>query len=111
MFANMLAYKAEGAGCRVVFVNPKNTSKMCSRCGNIRNDLTLQDRTYTCHECGLSTDRDLNAAVNILIGATSGQGGSNACNSVMEEMKHKEASSVKQEAHTLLRVGACHKSI
>jgi len=101
MFANMLAYKAEGAGCKVVFVDPKNTSKMCSRCGNIRNDLTLWDRTYTCPRCGLSTDRDLNSAVNILIRATAGQAGSNACNS-FKERDVALATSVKQEAHTYL---------
>ncbi|NYZ76528.1 IS200/IS605 family element transposase accessory protein TnpB [Candidatus Micrarchaeota archaeon] len=100
MFADILAYKAEGAGCRVVFVDPRNTSKMCSRCGNIRDDLTLWDRVYTCPNCGLSTDRDLNAAVNILIRATPGQGGSNACKSV-KERDVVLATSVKQEARTL----------
>jgi len=101
MFANMLAYKAEGAGCRVVFVNPENTSRMCNRCGNIRNDLTLWDRIYTCPECGLSIDRDLNSAVNILTKATVGQTGSNACNSLQKERDVAEATSVKQEAHIL----------
>jgi len=104
MFANFLAYKAEGAGCKVVFVDPEDTSKMCSRCGNIRSDLTLRDRIYTCSECGLSIDRDLNAARNILIRATPGQGGSNACNSVMER-DVAIATSVKQEAH---KVGMSH---
>jgi len=101
MFADMLAYKAEGAGCRVVFVNPEDTSKMCSRCGNIKNNLTLCDRVYSCPKCGLSTDRDLNAARNILIRATPGQGGSNACNSVMER-DVALATSMKQEAHAYL---------
>jgi putative transposase len=101
MFANMLAYKAEGAGCRVVFVDPRDTSKICSRCGNIRNNLTLRDRTYTCPECGLTIDRDLNSAVNILIKATEGHSGSNACNSLQKERDEAEASSMKQEAHIL----------
>ena len=100
MFANMLAYKAEGAGCRVMFVNPENTSKMCSRCGNLEENLTLGHRIYTCPNCGLSTDRDLNSAVNILMRATPGQGGSNACNSIMER-DAAEAASVKQEAYIL----------
>jgi len=102
MFANMLAYKAEGAGCRVVFVDPENTSKMCSRCGNLRKDLSLRDRTYACPECGLTLDRDLNSAVNILTKATPGQGGSNACNSLQKERDVAIATSVKQEAHTYL---------
>jgi putative transposase len=101
MFANMLAYKAEGAGCRVVFVNPENTSKMCSSCGNIRNDLTLWDREYTCPNCGLSMNRDINAAHNILTRATVGQTGSNSCNSLQKERDVAVATSVKQEAHIL----------
>ena len=104
MFANMLAYKAEGAGCRVVFVNPEDTSKMCSRCGNIRDDLTLWDRIYTCPNCGLSTDRDINAARNILIRATPGQGGSNASGNATI------VASMKEEAHTYFQMGVSHGS-
>ncbi len=100
MFANMLAYKAEGAGCRVVFVNPEDTSKMCSNCGSIRDHLSLRDREYACPNCGLLIDRDLNAARNILIRATPGQGGSNACNSV-KERDVALATSMKQEAKPL----------
>ncbi len=64
-FANMLRYKAEEAGCRVVFVNPENTTKTCSNCKSIQ-DMPLQERTYECPACGLVIDRDLNAARNIL---------------------------------------------
>jgi putative transposase len=41
------------------------SSKTCSSCGQIKPDLTLKDRTYTCGTCGLVRDRDLNAAVNL----------------------------------------------
>jgi len=41
------------------------SSKLCSCCGAIKEDLTLKDRTYKC-ECGLTIDRDINAAINIL---------------------------------------------
>ncbi len=77
MFANMLCYKAEGAGCRVVFVNPENTTKTCSNCKSIQ-DMPLQERTYECRACGLVIDRDLNAARNILVKATAGTAESNA---------------------------------
>jgi putative transposase len=40
------------------------SSKMCSRCGMIKDDLKLSDRNYRC-DCGLEIDRDLNAAINI----------------------------------------------
>ena len=58
-------YKAESAGAVVVLVDPKYTSRECSRCGNIKEDLELSDRIYHCNACGLTMDRDLNAAINI----------------------------------------------
>ena len=41
------------------------SSKLCSNCGNMKNDLKLSDRNYHCDVCGLAIDRDLNAAINI----------------------------------------------
>jgi len=64
-FGNLLNYKAENAGCLVVKVNPRNTSKMCSKCGNLQ-DMPLWNRTYECAKCGLVLDRDYNSAINIL---------------------------------------------
>lgn len=60
-----LLVKAADAGRIVTLVDPKNTSKTCSRCGHIFENLTLKDRWITC-QCGLSLDRDHNAALNIL---------------------------------------------
>ncbi|NPA53718.1 MAG: transposase [Aquificae bacterium] len=42
------------------------TTKICSRCGNKKEDIKLSDRTYKCEVCGLVIDRDLNSAINIL---------------------------------------------
>ena len=42
------------------------SSKTCSNCGNIKDDLTLSNRTYHCHSCGFTGGRDMNAAVNLL---------------------------------------------
>ena len=81
-FINYLQYKAESAGCVVVGVNPKDTSKMCSECGNIQ-DMPLSERTFHCQNCGMSKDRDLNAGINILKRATSGQGGSRASGDIV----------------------------
>jgi putative transposase len=64
-FVNFCSYKAENAGGKVITVNPKNTSKMCSRCGAIV-DKDLSCRIHSCPVCGLKIDRDLNAALNIL---------------------------------------------
>jgi len=63
-FTEFTAYKAEEAGRQVVFVNPRNTSKMCSRCGQIV-EKKLSDRIHKC-TCGLRMDRDINASINIL---------------------------------------------
>ena len=41
------------------------SSKLCSCCGNKKEDLTLKDRTYCCDVCGNKVDRDLNAAINL----------------------------------------------
>ncbi|MBA3943917.1 MAG: IS200/IS605 family element transposase accessory protein TnpB [Herpetosiphonaceae bacterium] len=65
-FVARLHAKAEEAGRVVVEVNPAYTSKDCSRCGYRFEDLTLKDRWIDCPRCGLSLDRDHNAARNIL---------------------------------------------
>ena len=64
-FTEMLSYKAEKAGKHIIKVNPKNTSKQCSRCKEMVPK-TLATRTHKCGHCGLEMDRDENAALNIL---------------------------------------------
>ncbi len=64
--------KAVSAGRLVEFVPAAYTSKTCSRCGAIFENLTLSDRWVDC-ACGLSLDRDHNAAVNILCRSRLGQ--------------------------------------
>lgn len=58
-------YKAEDAGRLCLKVDPRNTSKMCSRCRALVPK-ELSDRTHDCPHCGLLLDRDYNAAINIL---------------------------------------------
>ena len=65
MLVNITSYKAASAGSMVVLVDPRNTSKMCSRCG-ILVEKSLSNRVHNCLQCGLSMDRDWNAAINIL---------------------------------------------
>jgi putative transposase len=60
-----LTSKAAEAGRVVYLVDPRNTSKTCSQCGHIFESLSLADRWIDCG-CGLSIDRDHNAAINIL---------------------------------------------
>jgi putative transposase len=63
-FVTFLSYKAVWAGRKFVAVNPVYTSQDCSGRGR-RQRLSLADRIYTCHCCGIRLDRDLNAAKNI----------------------------------------------
>jgi putative transposase len=60
-----LKCEAEKAGKWVVPVNPRNTTKACSGCGVLVSK-TLAQRQHDCYDCGLSLDRDHNAALNIL---------------------------------------------
>ncbi len=67
---NRLVAKAANAGRQIVLVDPAYTSKTCSCCGQLFQDLTLSDRWVHCAVCGLSLARDHNAAINILKRAT-----------------------------------------
>ncbi|RAO12294.1 putative transposase [Micromonospora noduli] len=61
-----LTYKSEWNGGRLVTAGRwYPSSKTCSGCGAVKTELTLAERTYTCTACGLSLDRDLNAALNL----------------------------------------------
>jgi putative transposase len=59
-----ISYKAEYAGRYAIAVNPRGTSILCSGCG-ARVEKTLKDRQHNC-ACGVSLDRDHNAALNVL---------------------------------------------
>ena len=67
-FLSILQFKAEEAGVVVVKVNPAGTSQACSGCGaNVPKG--LDERWHSCPHCGLSVQRDVNAARNVLIRA------------------------------------------
>jgi len=64
-FFQMIDYKVEKTGGRIIRVNPRNTSQVCSGCGVIvKKELSV--RVHHCPDCGLTIDRDVNAALNIL---------------------------------------------
>jgi len=66
-FSSFLKSKVECANGKVQQVGRfYPSSKTCSGCGNVRDKLSLSERTYTCDVCGLVIDRDLNASINIL---------------------------------------------
>lgn len=64
IFLQMLKLKAESAAIKLVEIDPRNTTKMCSSCGQIQ-DMPEHKRMYICG-CGNVKDRDHNAAINIL---------------------------------------------
>jgi len=68
-FYRQLEYKLEKKGGEVIRIAKYFPStQCCSCCGNVLygpEKLGIQDRTYSCAKCGLVTDRDANASINI----------------------------------------------
>ncbi len=62
----ILEWEFEKRGRGVLAVPAYNTSRECSRCGEINQDLTLGDRVFRCPHCGFTLDRDLNACLVLL---------------------------------------------
>jgi putative transposase len=64
----MLEYKGYIYGCEICYVDRFfPSSKRCSNCGYIKQDLTLASREWECPECKTVWDRDINAALNLLL--------------------------------------------
>lgn len=64
---SQLEYKCAWYGKQLVTVNPRKTSQICSNCGYDDGKHTLGIRQWTCPQCGINHDRDINAAKNILV--------------------------------------------
>lgn len=61
-----IMYKAQERGIEVVLADTFfPSSKTCSNCNHVKEDLKLSDRTYVCPHCGAVIDRDVNAARNL----------------------------------------------
>ena len=61
-----LTYKMSDRGTTLVVVDRfYPSSKTCSACGAVRAKLDLADRVFECSTCGMSLDRDINAAISI----------------------------------------------
>jgi len=65
IFRNILEAKACEWDRQIIFVDSRYTTQECSRCSAIVPK-TLSQRQHDCPHCGLSIQRDVNAAVNIL---------------------------------------------
>lgn len=72
-FVRMLEYKAGWAGRTLIGIDKwYPSSKRCSCCGHVANKLPLSVREWSCPECGVRHDRDINAARNILTAGLAG---------------------------------------
>jgi putative transposase len=68
MFYDMLVHKASWNDKTIVKIDRFfPSSKMCSKCHWIKQDLTLKEREWTCMSCSTTHDRDINASKNILL--------------------------------------------
>lgn len=67
LFTQMLEYKCKWYGRELIKVDQYfPSSKMCSNCGNVKEELKLSQRQYECDKCSLSLQRDYNSSLNIL---------------------------------------------
>jgi IS605 OrfB family transposase len=60
-----IEYKAKLGGVPVLMVDPRNTSRRCSRCGHVDKRSRVSQSEFRCCLCGYELNADLNAAVNV----------------------------------------------
>jgi putative transposase len=116
-----LTYKAAWHGATIVLADRfYPSSKACSSCGSIKETLGLSERQYDCNACGISIDRDENAAINLRrLGLTAvagklpeglrevtpgGEEGADACSAGRRGTDLVEAGSVRSRQHSRSRV-------
>jgi len=65
-FIRQLEYKGKWYGKNVFKISMFSpSSKTCSNCGHVKDQLNLSERQWTCSKCNATHDRDINAANNI----------------------------------------------
>lgn len=62
---SFVTYKAKLAGIPVIFVDPRNTSRTCSRCGHCAKENRRSQSQFFCLSCGFQANADANASANI----------------------------------------------
>ena len=66
IFRSYLEYKTEEKGKKLIIIDRNYpSSRICNKCGAIKNDLKLYERYWICPVCSAVLDRDINAAINI----------------------------------------------
>lgn len=66
LFERRLTDKANVSGVTVLFVDPRNTSRECNKCGHTAKESRESQAVFRCVECGHTAHADRNAALNIL---------------------------------------------
>lgn len=66
-----IEYKAIREGVKVEFIDPRNTSRQCSRCSHIKKSNRKSQSEFVCSSCGFTINADWNAAINIRAKSTS----------------------------------------
>ncbi len=99
-FVRQLDYKAAWYGRTVVKIDRwYPSSKTCSACGFVLDELGLEVRAWACPQCGICHDRDINAAQNIVsVGLTA----LNACGGVVRRGTRKRGHADAVEAGSSL---------
>ncbi|MFX1299457.1 MAG: RNA-guided endonuclease InsQ/TnpB family protein [Promethearchaeota archaeon] len=79
-FRRQIKYKTKWYGSKLI-LSPRffPSSKRCSKCGHIKDTLSLSERVFRCEMCGFELNRDLNSARNLLWVAASWAETKNAC--------------------------------
>lgn len=98
----VLKLERKAAVCNSVVIKADRwfaSSKTCSECGYVKHDLKLNDREWTCPECGANHVRDVNAAVNLKKNALStlGSRGTEACGESRQCLDFSQTTPMKQE--------------
>jgi len=97
-FVNFVTYKQAWNGGETLHVDRFfPSSKLCGDCGHKNTNLKLHHREWTCQNCGVIHDRDINAANNILKQATQGAWESNAVGHMSSVVKHSAPEQVLEE--------------
>ena len=60
-----IEYKARAVGVSVIYVDPRNTSRTCSKCGHVDKKSRRDQEHFVCTSCGHALNADINAALNI----------------------------------------------
>ena len=106
-FKDMLSYKAESAGLKVMEVNARDTTKTCSNCGNVQ-DMPLGKTIYFCNNCYMEKDKDINASINILKRAREGHSQSNASGDVTATVQQAQQVISMNQEHSLQFADEAH---